>query len=481
MAAITWRNVTGASAGNPGSSMSSAIAGFGMAGRGALDLNTDLRKTEELRNQELTQQAIARTMAAGKPLDASTLTDFAPGVDTAKVLESVLGARKDQSGIALDKERTETEAYNNDPVTIQRKREHADRLAKIQERTLDIRNSELQAQLNARKATEADRTNATKLDTGWDTYRAQGLAPKEQEVQAAIAEIQNGPLSDQEKITAIDGLNQELNIYRNEWETENLNNYLSDAYKNYPGMSATAINASRAGQLQNQLTTRATKLAEQRQEADIAFRKRQDATLRNVSGGSQLWKMSLDANGEPVVIEGEQAALDNKMDKTELYEMVRSKGTNFLGLAKDDDIPEIAQKRLDTLWKTLGGNRSAITQLMENGNWSYDTEWLLMPTDEVHNLPAVQEAQEIANKIKQAATTLYKGNAKAGRPTDKPVSKLDQTLAGLRSVQTQRAQEANVQKYSLPGLNAGLGQQLQDTLTRLNAPKVGVPDPRLQR
>jgi hypothetical protein len=480
---ITWRQVSGGQAGNPASAMGTAIQGFGMAGRGALDLNTDLRKGEAIRNAELTQRTIGNVMASGKPLDAQALGDFAPGVNTTDVLESVLGARATQADTDYRRELAETEAAGNTPEALQRKIDHENRLATIQERTLDIRNSELQSQLNARKATQTDRTNATKLDTGWDTYRAQGLAPKEQEVQAAIAEIQNGPLSDQEKITAIDGLNQELNIYRNEWETENLNNYLSDAYKNNPGMSATAINASRAGQLQNQLTTRATKLAEQRQEADIAYAKEQDTLLGQVSGGVNLHAMTLDANGEVIPITNKKAAARNKMEKNELYEMVRSDASDFLW-SKDEEIPKEAAKRLDAIYDILDGNRTAISTLMDNTNWSYDSEgvdWGFSAPDEVHGLPTTQAAQEVANKFMQAATTLKGQNRLVGRPKDKPVSQLDQTLAGLRSVQTQRNQQNVAQQYGIPGLDAGLGQQLQDTITRLSASKIGAPDPRLQR
>jgi hypothetical protein len=128
MRGITWQSVSGASAGNPGSSMASAISGFGMAGRGALDLNTDLRLTEDRRNNELTQQTIGGILAAGKPLDASTLGNFAKGVDVTQVLQAVKGYEKTNSDLesakidrAYKTELTETEAANNTPEAIQRK------------------------------------------------------------------------------------------------------------------------------------------------------------------------------------------------------------------------------------------------------------------------------------------------------------------------------------------------------------------------
>ena len=99
MAAITWRNVTGASAGNPASALAGATSAFSSASRGALDLVDSIRKGTAIKNEELTNQAISDILSSGKPLDGSTLGNFAPGVNVQDVLSSVQGYQVNKSNL----------------------------------------------------------------------------------------------------------------------------------------------------------------------------------------------------------------------------------------------------------------------------------------------------------------------------------------------------------------------------------------------
>jgi hypothetical protein len=123
---------------------------------------------------------------------------------------------------------------------------------------------------------------------------------------------------------------------------------------------------------------------------------------------------------------------------------------------------------------------------MDNTKWEYDSEgidWGFSAPDEVHGLPTVAAAQEVARKLQEAAGILYQNNGREGRPADVPGSRLSETIAGLNKVRTERAQQATAQRFGAGQFDQNMGSQisaLQDHLNRLNAPKIGAPDPRLQ-
>lgn len=172
---ITWRQVSGGNAGNPASAMGTAIQGFGMAGRGALDLNTDLRKAEAIRNAELTQRTIGEVMASGKPLDAQSFNDFAPGVNTGEVMKSVLGARATQSDIGLNDQRASQLEYENSPETrdFQRRQEEA-RTQSLEEQ-VNLRRLELN-RLQAKDGREAAKYDGiTAVQKGYNSEDPSGL------------------------------------------------------------------------------------------------------------------------------------------------------------------------------------------------------------------------------------------------------------------------------------------------------------------
>jgi hypothetical protein len=196
MAAITWRNVTGASAGNPASALASASSAFGSASRGALDLVDSIRKGDSIKRANATEQAIAGILASGKPLDAQHLSEF-EGVDISKVLASVQGSQINQSNLdsaeitrRLTGAQADAAEFANKPEQQDFVRRQAEAQTENVESQLRIRQAELN-RLNARDAKEAkiaDGILAIERGTygeGPEDLRGQAIAFVEQNTEAA--------------------------------------------------------------------------------------------------------------------------------------------------------------------------------------------------------------------------------------------------------------------------------------------------------
>lgn len=147
---ITWRNVTGASAGNPASALAGASAAFSSAGRGALDLNDSLRKGAEIKRSHRTDEAIAGILASGRPLDGQHLAGL-DGVNTRDVVDTVQGFEVNASNLESAEQNRELTAEEiiaqrraNDPAEIARLREHENAVLDLERQTLGARLGEQQ-------------------------------------------------------------------------------------------------------------------------------------------------------------------------------------------------------------------------------------------------------------------------------------------------------------------------------------------------
>ena len=424
MAAITWRNVTGASAGNPASALAGATSAFSSASRGALDLVDSIRKGTKIKNEELTNRAIADVLASGKPLDGSTLGDFAPGVNTADVLESIGGFRSNQASIRssdataiLRGEQTSELAYKNTPEyrAFQQELQEAEAAARegnlqAAQRANQLRGQEYQLRVDAANRDANTRAGTQQVDSLFNQELGRRLEPFQAEIQAEIQKVQNSDLNDTEKAKHIRNLQTGLAERSAVVQQETAAGFLPQLRAANSGISQESIDASGVGQQVAAATARAEKRQDATAAAAIKTQDRIDQIYRGIAGGASkdLKNLGLNVeNGDIIALDADQARA-NTITLQDGLDWIQSKGTDF---NRDEDFPEDAAKDVKRVWTQVGGNKQLFELVMDGVE--YDSEGIsdqgnpFNTTDEVHKIPTFAEIEQFLKPYRQRAGEVF--------------------------------------------------------------------------
>lgn len=426
MAALTWRNVTGASAGNPASALAGASSAFTNASRGALDLVDSLRKGEEIKRANATEAAIADIMASGRPLDAGHLAGL-KNVDTSKVVDTITGARSRQAQTRANSALADQREYENTPEyrayqqnikDLELKAAQGDLAAR--EEANRLRGLEHQFRIDQYNLGLQNQQAATALDTAFGQELARRLDPARQSMETAIADVQASNLDPAVKAEKIRNLRNGFAGLSAQMQQETATGFLPAYRAQNPGVTQAAVDASGIGQLDAQLQARAQERSDKRLEADLDAQKARQDILRGIQGGStkDLKNIGVDPNTGDLVTLDDEAASANTITQQEALDDILKRGTDF---NRDDQVPEEFAKEIKRVHKQVGGNRELFRQVM--ANVEYDSEGfagygsaIFGAKDEVHNIPTESEVAEVVNDFRKRAGEALIAEIEASAP-----------------------------------------------------------------
>lgn len=448
---ITWRNVAGASAGNPASALAGASSAFTNASRGALAQVESIRKGEAIKRDQATEAAIADIMASGRPLDANHLAGL-KNVDASRVIDTITGARarQAQTGASIASTRA------NNALAEQREYENTPEYRAYQKKVQDLELKAAQGDLEARQ--EANRLRAQEhnfrvqqfqqtqriaaetegLNTAFGTEISNRLAPFRSQMDQAIDEVQAGSDAPDVKAAKIRDLRNGFAGLSAQIEQETAAGFLPAYRTQNPGLSQEAIDSSTVGQLDAELRKRASDRNNLRLEAELEQQKARQSILRGIQGGStkDLKNIGVDPNTGDLITLDDEAARENTISQQEALDDILKRGLDF---NRDDKVPEEFAKEILRVHKQVGGNRELFRQVM--ANVKYDSEGfagygsaLFSGKDEVHNIPTEAEVAEVVNDFRQRAGEALLAEIQAAAPaaSGDPVSFFQQALADAR-------------------------------------------------
>jgi hypothetical protein len=415
MAAITWRNVTAASAGNPSSSLATAASAFGNAAQNSLDLTKSIREGQALETEQRTQDIIGQVMAAGGNNEVlqAALANAGGDINSTQVLDSVLGAQRSNADIALAEQQTELYRQQAEEYRFQ----NTDEQRAFNNKMKELENDLKQAQIDAQNATtdvrreELDQRRAegelvqnringiTAIQKAYSSEGPEGLrgqaiaaidgSGKMNEArQAYQRSISRYPQNEQQQMLAAWEEQARENFIQAEM-TKKLDGWMA-GYQSKYGLSAEDLESTTPGQqrariFEQTLAAEGEEAARQRtlerQRRGRASKAVKDNDLAAVVKTGDGWAIADDAD----------AAARNRLDKGSVHKYVKED--------MDIDLDDGELEYVENILTLVKGNKAAFTEVMSKSLADRDRGWVPGDNDDMNWPMAVSEAKQIADEM----------------------------------------------------------------------------------
>lgn len=375
---LTWRNVTGASAGNPSSSLSTATSAFANVGRNALDRVDSIRKGEEIKRELQADQVISDVLSSGRPINAQTLQDFIPeGADTTAILSGIQGYQINQENLEtadanqrLSAARSLDLENRNTPEAIEHQRGMERREAELAQAELDHRKNYLawqQANTAAEKATREGILSVQKLtyDEGEEGLRGQAIRSLDANREAALQRYHDS-LGDNPATANLSSAEKQR--LEDQWWSDNYDNFveqemarlapkwLGEQQVKY-GLTTTQLRETTIGN--RFLNVEAANTEAISEEAARERAELRDAAKRAQTGLDNRSYSSLRLSGDGfAAITNKQDQKDNTLSKSDMIDFI----DNRLRI----DLAEDEEDQAQDLLERVGGNKEVFTAIMND-------------------------------------------------------------------------------------------------------------------